>query len=408
MKKLNDCIVENCIPTPSSCVTWNGGELEFLGICNGASLNTLLWEIVTKLETIAGQDFSKFDISGLLEICKTKAPLEVNLITILQTVRDNQVCLKDYIDRVSDRLSQIQNTDAVNVNLRCYADMDSMGNALSISRENFDQLIINELCGQGKRLNTVEGRLTTLGQEVDKLSTRSSQGEVTLSTCIDTGIKTTSEQIKATAKAICELQTSTGTPTDIAKALAKKDANDNKVFNLLPGWDLSPANWAEEFGNLILKVNNLQARVKYMEENCCAVSCDDVKIGFSAVFNETGDSVILKFTSGAGTKIPNGFTDKGSTGTITDIDGNVETFKLGIKQDLEEEVYITGLNLDGELKINIDAKMTNGAINCDKCLNKVVKPAMRCEFCEVRVQGNPGSSITIVYYDDITITNTQV
>ena len=68
MKKLQNCEVENCIPTPSSCVTWNGGSIEYLGICDGDSLNTLLWEVITKLEEITGEDLSSFDIDSLIEV----------------------------------------------------------------------------------------------------------------------------------------------------------------------------------------------------------------------------------------------------------------------------------------------------------------------------------------------------
>ncbi len=83
MKKLNNCVVENCIPTPSSCVEWNGGDIEYLGICNGDSLNNIIWEIIAKLEDLAGEDISSFDIDTLLDICNKKAPLEINLISIL-------------------------------------------------------------------------------------------------------------------------------------------------------------------------------------------------------------------------------------------------------------------------------------------------------------------------------------
>ena len=95
MKKLKTCIVENCIPTPSSCVEWNGGDIEFLGICDGDSLNTLMWEVINKLEEIAGEDLSSFDIDSLLDICNQTAPNETTLINILNILKNNQICLKE-------------------------------------------------------------------------------------------------------------------------------------------------------------------------------------------------------------------------------------------------------------------------------------------------------------------------
>ena len=73
-KKVNNCNTDNCIETQSSCTIWNGGDIDYLGICNGQSINNVVWEIVTKLEDIAGDDLSSFDIDSLLDICNQKAP----------------------------------------------------------------------------------------------------------------------------------------------------------------------------------------------------------------------------------------------------------------------------------------------------------------------------------------------
>ena len=94
MKKVKSCETENCIPTPSSCIQWNGGDIDFLGICNGDWLNNILWEIITKLQEVAGEDLSGFDIDSILDLCSQKAPQEVNLLSILNVLRKNQICMK--------------------------------------------------------------------------------------------------------------------------------------------------------------------------------------------------------------------------------------------------------------------------------------------------------------------------
>lgn len=399
MKKVGPCVVENCIPTPTSCSQWNGGDIEYLGIKNGEFLNDIVWEIVTKLKEVTGDQIEDFDIEGLLDLCNQQAPQEVTLISILTLVRDNQICLKDYIDTLSEKLNELFQNQNVDVNLRCYSDFDNLGNNLSINRAQLDQLIIDNLCDHKGRLDTVEGKLIVLQSQVNNLEAVEEIGEPEIATCIDPGVKTISNQIVSVASSHCALQTALGTPANISQALAKTPAAFGTLeYQSLVGWDLSPDNFMQAYGNLLLAFNNLMARVKYMETTCCAMTCEDVKVGFTSVFNEDGDGIILKFTQGAGTLIPDGFVDKGSTGTITDVDGNVESFSLAIHNDLEEEVFILGLNLNEPLEIDLKVKIGNDVFTCDKCIHKKVITA-GCGYCEISVTGEEGSSVTILYED---------
>ncbi len=67
MKRVEKCITEDCIPTPSSCVIWNGGDIPLLGICDGDPLNPLMLEMIKEIQRIAGKDLSTFDINSLLK-----------------------------------------------------------------------------------------------------------------------------------------------------------------------------------------------------------------------------------------------------------------------------------------------------------------------------------------------------
>lgn len=405
MKKVNNCVVENCIPTPTSCAEWNGGDIEYLGICNGDSLNNIILEIVTKLKELAGEDLSQFDIDSLLEICtvKAQAPTEITIVSILELVKTNQVCLKDFVNELNDRLNGILGASGVNINLKCYADFDNQGNALDITRDELDQLIINNLCNHKDRIETLEGKAINLQSQIDNLSSSSSVDELNISTCVDPTTKPTSSQVIAVADAHCELEVATGDPTDIAAALGNVPSDWNTKFSLIVGWDLSPDNLAEVISNLLLVIKNHEDRIAFMEENCCAFTCDDVKLGFSAVFNEDGDGIIIKFTSGAGTSIPAGFIDKGSTGTVTDKDGNVETFTIDIVDNFAEgnetEVLISGLNTNGELEVEITSKVGTDSITCEKCLKKTVRSG-DCGFCVITATGDPDGEVVIVYEDE--------
>lgn len=400
MKELKKGL-ENCIETPTSCSTWNGGDIEALGICNGDSLNNVVWEIVDKLKDIGGEDISSFDIDTLLDICNAKAPLEITLVSILTIIKENQVCLKDYIDTLNNKINELSGQSDINVNLKCYADIDNLGNQLAITREELDQLVINELCDHEQQIKTLQGKVLLIEEEVANIDPHATVDELSFSTCIDAGVKPTSQQVVKVADALCTLRDATGTAANIAQALSKIPSNWNTKYNLLTGWDLTPDNLAQTFGNLLLVIANLEERLANIENNCCAISCEDVKLGFSVLWSEDKTSVILTFNSGSGTKIPEGFVDKGSTGTITDKNGNVISFNVAISLDHEEEVYITGLDTSGPLLVHIDAQMGNDSITCGKCLDKTVTSSTGCAYCELTATGDDDASAVIVYYTTV-------
>ena len=359
MKKVINCEVENCIPTPSSCTEWNGGEIEYLGICNGDSLNNLLWEVITKLKEIAGEDLSAFDIDSLLDICNQKAPSEITLLSILNLLKANQICLKDFIDTLNDKLNELLSEEGVS------------------DQTQIDNIDINP------SVNEPEFALTCT--DVPALSHISAP---------------TSTQVQNLAADLCDLETELGSAQEVADAIVNTPANMNAEFGLLPGWIISPENLAQNYNNLLIAFGNVWARVKSIEDTCCAPACSDVKLGFTAIYNEDNTGIILKFTAGAGTEIPSGFLDIGSIITVTDIDGNVETFTTSnpdlIANNAQIEISITGLNLNGDLTVSIDANMSNGSLTCSKCLGKVVKKA-QCDYCEVCATGAEGSTVVIVY-----------
>jgi hypothetical protein len=395
MKKLNNCEVPNCIPTPSQCVEWNGGDIDYLGICNGESLNTLLWEIIGKLQAIAGEDLTSFDLDSLLTICNTKAPQEVTLLSILNIIKTNQLCLKDYTDSLSKAISALTSESKINVDLKCYQQFDNLGNRLNISRDQLDQLIINELCDHEQAISSLNGLFTSLKEELESFMAQKPEvEEQTCSTCVDAAVKPVSSQLIEVAQAHCDLQTATGSPTDIQTGLSKVPASWNTDFSTLPGWNATASNQAQILGNALLVIGNLTARIKFMETNCCALTCDDIQLGFSAVLNDAGDAITLKFTWGAGTKIPNGVVDKGSSGTLTDIYGNVESFNLALANDAQIDVPLSGTSTDGEIKISINAKLGTDTLVCQKCLNKTVTIS-NTKCCEVT--NTSDSSVTIIY-----------
>lgn len=410
MKKV-DCNNDNCIHTLSGCADWNGGDIESLGICNGQSLNDVVWEIVLKLQDIVGEDISSFDIDSLINICGDKAPLEITLISVLNALKNSDICLKDLIDTLSQRVSEIATEQKVNVDLKCFADFDNIGNQLSLTKDDFDQLVINTACGHQQRIESLESGQVSLQSQINSLGTNASVDELSIATCVNAAVLPTSTQLINTAQAHCDLQTATGSPSDIAIAMAKVPATDNARYGLISGWILVPTNEAQIIGNLLLKIANLEATVIFMQNNCCALTCEDIKLGFTAIFNEDGDGVIIKFTAGSGTIIPSGFVDKGSTITITDSQGNTSDGIIDIvdnfNNNLEYEILVNGLDLNNDLAVDITAKIGTDAMICEKCLHKAVRSS-NCGYCTITATGAEGSSAVIVYEESSITTTTTL
>jgi hypothetical protein len=404
MKKITNCNIDNFIPIPSSQIIWDCGDIEYLGICEGDGICNVIVELTNKIKAFSEDDLSEFDIDALAEICDQAVPLEITTLAIFNLIKDTEICLNDKINILSEQIASITNEGAVSVNLKCYATEDNLGNILSIDREAFDQLVIDNLCNQKGRIEGLEGSVTSLQSQIDNIDTDVASGDILISTCINGVLLPTSTQVVNTSQALCDLITFTGDTVDIATALALTPTDLNTEFGLITGWNLTPTNWAENYGNLLLEVESLRQRIIFMEENCCAASCDDILLGFSAVYNEDNTGIIIKFTSGAGTSIPAGYEDQGSTGTITDIDGNVESFTIDIVDNFtnnnETEVLISGLNLTGTLVVDITAKIGNDGLTCEKCIHKNVNQAA-CAFCEICATGEDGSTVVIIYESSV-------
>lgn len=400
MKKVNNCNTDNCIETQSSCTIWNGGDIDYLGICNGQSINNVIWEIVTKLEDIAGDDLSSFDIDSLLDICNQKAPTQVTLISVLNIIKQNQICLFDFIKILEERINEINRSGVVSANLKCYADFDNLGNSLQLNRDQFDQLLINIVCEHKTRIETLEGKVIDLQSQIDTLNNTSQVEELSFATCVDAGVKPTSTQVKNIADAFCDFRDLYGSVAEMQTALGQVPTDfDTDYSSVNPGaW--IPANvrnsFADVMNNLLIAFGNLTARVKSIEETCCQVSCKDIELGFSTRYNEDRDGIIITFTSGSGTYIPLGFTDAGSMLTISDAQNGQITYNLDIPDmfynGTEVEIPILTLSNLDDLVISIDAKITNGSITCDKCLSQTVKRP-GCAYCTITAT----EDVTIVY-----------
>lgn len=398
MKKVEKCVVENCIPTPTSCVTWSGPDVPSLGICSGDKLNPLLNDIVIEIQKLMGTDFSKFSVDSLLKICGKDKPETINLMSIFTLLRDNNLCLKVFIDELDAQLSTLLAGTTVDVNLKCYTGFNKLG--LTVTREQFDQLVIDILCSHKGSIDSIDSSILRMQEAINTARNSMTIQEVLVSTCTNTESLPLSEQVKNTTKELCDFEIATGNATDINSALAKTPTDLNLEFGGIAGWKSSPSNFADNYGNTLLEVEDLRQRVTTIEETCCKVTCKDFTIGYTAIFNEDATGILITFTAAAGTILPKGFEDCGSAGSITDSKGNTQYFDISISTNTSVEIPLIGM-VAGDIYVNISSKICNTDKNlvCQDCINKTVAgtDCPTSPVCKVTVTGDTGSYIDIVY-----------
>lgn len=403
----------NCIPTPAGCVKWDAGNIEFLGICDGDFLPKIIWEIVAKLEDVAGEDISQFDLDSVLEICNTKAPKEITLISILTVLRDTEVCLYEYIQTLEETIASLSSASNVSVSLKCYADFDTQGNSLGVTRQQLDQLVIDKLCDQKLRIEVLEGKVESIQEELDSFVSNPIVSEPEFTSCVSVTAAPTSEHVKILADDVCELQADLGTTDEAALITGAIPSNWNTqgFTDTLTKYDLAdkgfigePVNVYQQLKDAMIAIDLLQKQVAQILSTCCAPTCDKIKIGFTGTFDNENSSVTLNFTRGAGTFIPDGFEDIGSTIVITDRNGVsvtvLTTEDNGIEMDgTIEDIDITGL-ASGKLLVSIKTSFGLKDINdtiimtCQDCISGELD-YLNSACCAITNTGETNVTLTI-------------
>jgi hypothetical protein len=380
---------DTCISTSSNCIIWEGSDITCIDLCNGDTISDVTYKLGIKLcDFIDDFDFSSFDLSC---IAPEGPEPEKTLLKILELLRDKTCELESIIDGLD--LSPTVDFPVLDVNLKCLAITDGSGNVLNDdSNEEIVQAIIDEVCELRDDVDTLETEVDDHEERITALEEAELEIPEVSSDCVFVGTKSIDEAYEALDADYCNLKSSIGEPEDISAAIGQQCDLPALVGD--PSFIVSPTNLAESFNNLWLAYCNLLSRVTLIEETCCAVGCDDVKVGFSTTFN-SDSTVTLNFNAGTGTTIPAGFEDCGSILTITDTAGNSIAVALTITNNYTSpDIDLTSFTPGSTLTFSLDLKMCADGITCQKCITKTVQYAGSecCEICN-----NGSDDILIVY-----------
>ncbi len=358
----------------SGRIIWSGDCITCLGIKTGDTLDVVTYAITKKLcELLAPQDLSDVDLSCVIDnLIQDNEPAgDRTIVNMLQFLVDNDCKLKDFIDLITERINALPN-GKVTLNLDC------LGDSGEYTVEAVFNFIIPAFCNLKDDVIVAQGDIASLKLRVTELEDAIDDTEVTITTCLSDVPQTLDDAILDVADDYCEYKGVVGSISQVQSSLSLQgpayegDVDLNELMSSVTGWVTTPTTGFISVKNSWLIIKELARRLVAIED-CCAGGCDDIKIGFITSFE--GDTVLLQFTSGAGTKIPTGFTDCGSILTITNALGtSFSVPDFSISQNGEFGPIDLSSFTKGEiLDFNIQLKMCSDTETCEKCINKSVK-----------------------------------
>jgi len=387
-------------PTTTECVTWQGENIPCLGIERGQfiseSVKLVADEVCILKSTL---DLTDLDLKCVFDLCLSCPDPEKTLKVVLQLIINKICTINQAIANLS--VSTSTNSDPLVRLASCFQYTNDNGDlVIELAHSDYTRRIANAVCTILLDISTLQNDIDDLRDRVLAVETRVNNFDSSLpdvdSSCLFVGVRPVNEAYSLLDQAFCQLRGATGNTTDINRAVSQQCSDLNAEFAATPGWSLNPVNLAQTIQNMWIVMCKRSAEVKSIQDTCCAITCDDVKIGFVVLLNTERNEATIRFTSGAGTQLPAGFADAGSVMTITDKSGNSVDFNVPISNNGEEVIDLTGLNTADQYSFDLDAKVSNGALTCQKCISRTATVQDTCTFCEITNIGTTGQ-IVIVY-----------
>lgn len=402
-------------------IKWDGPNIACLDLCTGDSVTSVVYKLAQKVCDLVEnfEDLSTLDLECVIDLC-SDCPEDYSLKTILQLLLDNDCKIQELITSIENQIKNQSNGGLVlSLNLKCIEE-----ELTKICRDITDytindllQALINIICDHDAFIIETSSKILALEQLICSLQDAVVAGtyeepELTFNCSSDPDDGFTAQHSEFTeflSDKVCSLQELVGTESDVTDALSQA------CLDIYPLSDTIqfPQNLAQDEKNKWLLLCALAEKVKNLETGCCAPSCDDIKIGFSALYDEGTNEFTFVFNNGTGTTIPSGFLDCGSTLTMSDQHGNTISGvaidpPYGITNNTTFTTSAGSLFVTDPItvKINTCFSHTNG-LECVDCFTQTVPVQdLGCKVCKLCAEnGSTGDEIKIQYH---TISNPTV
>lgn len=416
MKGKNSKYSSGCTDAVNSkCVVWNGPAIPCLSICHDDVLTDVVHAVADRVCELVGEtDMSTLDLNCIIDLCDS-CPTDKSLKSVLQLMLENQCSLKELIDDIIAAINSGSSGGGaivLTLDMKCLEILDAFGNPVEQDVNQTFQSIINELCNHKTRITTLETTVVDLQDQIDNIDTGTGTGPaynpptVTIpADCL--GISATTmdadDAVQPTINALCDLKTVLGDNADLSTSIGRQCTNLNTIYGLTPNWELNPSTVADTLNNMWIMTCDMLNRVKTIETTCCAPSCKDIKIGFSAEYDPAENTFVITFDSANGTEIPLGFTDCGTTITFTDKLNHSKTSTITIIQGESVVVSASGLNLTDLISVSIKTCFEHiSGLKCNDCFGGVVSAESACAYCKLCAQGGVANTdfVEVMYQLD--------
>ena len=389
-----------CNPVSSNCVIWQGPDIPCITLCKGDSISDVTYKVATELCTLVDQlDITGFDVSCFPPIC----PKPENIHDLIQFIIDQLCTQQTEIAGTKSNSGSFTCTDALNCLVpvaSCFQYTNAFGDLVTeMSIKDYASAIGTRVCSIVNDITILTGvvedindRLTVI-EACDPCNPPAPVIEIPNS-CLTAGTNIPIETFVETLEtAFCDLQTATGTPTELYSAIAQECVNldtspslSNSSVNMgsLPGW-VTAGNYntvADAVNNMWITICDIRSALYNVVTTCCAPSCDDVDLFITATY--TSPNILLTI----GGTISGTFADcyaAGSFITITDAFGNSYTTQVPVVTNVggaavSINIAATSLNpyTDYTVTLNVCVDDSTNSLKCNQVLTTSVTNSAYC------------------------------
>lgn len=333
-KPVGSTVASKCIETRSTCVVWDGPDINCLGVnlCKGQSIDIIIYNTAKKLcEVLDALKIDMVDLTCLIQGDTTGAP--TNMQELFNLVISKLCALQTEV-------TALENTGTTDIMVKLppcleykIPDPDNPGNFITISSLS----LIDPVTSTSPIVSYLCTKICQLFSELSALSGRVDQLELTVQSLMDTvsaGVPSadvpscigsspmilvdpqdpSQGAVPVMAQLICDLLDQTGTPSQIGSTNGDCTGNWPSIAGAAPLGNYAPLSPAtmEDLGfvnnptQLWEKVNNLWVTVcdirnfcSTVKATCCPTMCQDVTFEMGVVPTTTSRSTLTLYLNGS-------------------------------------------------------------------------------------------------------------
>jgi len=384
-----------CANISSNCVVWQGPDIPCINICNGDTVS----DVVAAL----GQELCDL-IDSVSEINVDLTSLDLGSIP---PPSGGGGGTGDYLQVIIDYINNLPPTPTTTtptiINIPpCLQYNDPQGNVVtSLPIEDFVVYLANKICNIISDITLINNtiadiinRIVILENCVLPCNPSTGGGDpIVNSTCILGGSSVTaSTLLTALEIEYCNFVNAVGSVAQINSAVnstciygATQMLSVNANYGTQNNWISNPTTLAEINQNQWVVICDLYNAVLNIQQNCCDTDCAGVSFGstYNVIYDpvtQIASGINFNFTS---TSIPSGFTDCGSTITLTDSNGASTSTPINIV-GLSTQPSGTVININnsvstqGSLNAQIQMCVTDGTSTCSENQNSSISLLTPC------------------------------